>query len=69
MNWVRAVIGVLTAILGLLVLAGGLVVAVLTFFGDYGRPFVDWTPVVGGVIAMMVGIAFLRISSVVDGEY
>jgi hypothetical protein len=67
MNVVRAVIGMLTAIIGLLALAGGLVVAALTFYADWGHA-TDIRPVIGGVVSMLVGLAFLWISSVVDGE-
>jgi len=70
MHVVRAVGGIVTFIIGLLAFAGGLVVAVYTLIAD-GASLVpiDWTSVLFGALATLVGVGILWLSRAVGGEH
>lgn len=69
MRFVRAVGAMAAFIIGLLSFAGGLVVAAYVLIADgAARLPIDWGTVLGGAIAMLVGVGFLLISRAVGGD-
>ncbi|HEV2236248.1 MAG TPA: hypothetical protein VGR57_06250 [Ktedonobacterales bacterium] len=67
MNALRALAAVVTFILGLIAFAGGLLVAATTFLIDIGHPL-DVGAIIGGLVAMAVGLGFWRISRATGGD-
>jgi len=67
MKTVRKLTAMATFIVGLFAFAGGLFVASVTFMLDIGHPL-DVGAVVGGLVAMVIGLGFWWISRAAGGD-